>query len=82
MQIVGIPRAFSFSEFRSNAEQEKGFRDVSGVAAQGGGNVGIASPAHQGGGQVAKGCQHLRSVTAPYLGAVFVKAGLCAFLEK
>ena len=56
-------RAFSFSEFRSNAEQDEGFGDVSGVAAQGGGDVGMIGPAHQDGGQVAKGCHHLGGVT-------------------
>ena len=54
----------------TNAE---GFRDMSSVAAQGSGNVGVACPAHQSAGQVAKSCHHLGGVAGPYLGAVLVK---------
>ena len=39
--------------------QGEGFSDMGGVATQGSGDVGVASPAYQGAGQVAKSCHHL-----------------------
>ena len=67
-------RAFSLlGQVGINPYQGEGFRDVGGVAAQGSGDVGVATPAHQGAGQVAKSCHHLESVAGPYLGAILVK---------
>ena len=70
-------RAFSFlGQVGMDPYQGEGFRDVGGVAAQGSGDVGAASPAHPGAGQVAKSRHHLGSVAGPYVGAVLVKGGV------